>query len=199
MKYIRLEEESLYDGSQIKPMWAFKQFGIKDSSLISWIGSMNIKSNHLIDYEDIGLEIKGDKLIHFVIEHFDSQPADIRLCYHRQRLFVMIIKDLLSEMGIKTQRDGDDIYFKEESDQIQKKFHKLSVSIATCSISSMKIHFALNLISKGTPEDVDVAGVLECSSFNKEDFIDFADKACKNYINEISSIDKDITKTKVFI
>ena len=199
MKYLKLKEESCYDGSQIKPMWAFKQFGIKDSSLISWIGSMDIKSNNLIDYEDIGKEIKGDKLLHFVIEHFDSQPADIRLCYHRQRLFVMIIKDLLYEMGIKTQRDGDDIYFKDEQDQKQKKFSKLSVSIATCSISSMKIHFALNLISEGTPEDVDVMGVLEFTSFNKEDFLDFADKACKNYINEISSIEKDITKTKVFI
>jgi hypothetical protein len=199
MKYIRLEEESLYDGSQIKPMWAFKQFQIKDSSLISWIGPMDIKTDNLIDYEDVGLEIKGDKLLHFVIEHFDSQPADIRLCYHRQRLFVMIIKDLLNEMGIKTQRKGDDIYFKDEQDEKQKKFSKLSVSIATCSISSMKIHFALNLISKGTPNDVDVAGVLECSSFNKEDFLNFADKVCRNYINEILSIERDITKTKVLI
>ena len=199
MKYIRLEEESLYDGSQIKPMWAFKQFRIKDSSFISWIGPMDIKTDNLIDYEDVGLEIKGDKLLHFVIEHFDSQPADIRLCYHRQRLFVMIIKDLLNEMVIKTQRKGDDIYFKDEQDEKQKKFSKLSVSIATCSISSMKIHFALNLISKGTPNDVDVAGVLECSSFNKEDFLNFADKVCRNYINEILSIERDITKTKVLI
>jgi hypothetical protein len=160
---------------------------------------MDIKTDNLIDYEDVGLEIKGDKLLHFVIEHFDSQPADIRLCYHRQRLFVMIIKDLLNEMGIKTQRKGDDIYFKDEQDEKQKKFSKLSVSIATCSISSMKIHFALNLISKGTPNDVDVAGVLECSSFNKEDFLNFADKVCRNYINEILSIERDITKTKVLI
>ncbi len=197
MKYLRLEEEFRYDGSQIKPMWAFKQFGIKDSSLISWIGPMDIKSDNLIDYEDVELEIKGDKLLHFIIEHFDSQPADIKLCYHRQRLFVMIIKDLLNSMGIKTQREGDDIYFKDEHDEKQKKF-KLSVSIATCSISSMKIHFALNLISKGTPDNVDAVGVLECSSFNKMHFLDFADKACKNYINEISSIERDITKTKVF-
>jgi hypothetical protein len=63
----------------------------------------------------------------------------------------------------------------------------------------MKIHFALNLISKGTPNDVDVAGVLECSSFNKEDFLNFADKVCRNYINEILSIERDITKTKVLI
>jgi hypothetical protein len=46
---------------------------------------------------------------------------------------------------------------------------------------------------------VDVAGVLECSSFNKEDFLNFADKVCRNYINEILSIERDITKTKVLI
>ncbi len=198
MKYLRLEEELFYDGSQIKPMWAFKQFGIKDSSLISWIGPMDIKSDNLIDYEDVGLEIKGEKLLHFIIEHFDTQPANLRLCYHRQRLFVTIIKDLLNEMGIKTQREGDDLYYKDEHDENQKKFRKLSVSIATCSISSMKIHFAMNLISEGTPDDVNVAGVLECSSFNTEDFLDFADRACQNYINEITSIEMDIIKTKVF-
>ncbi len=195
MKYLRLEEELFYNGSQIKPMWAFKQFGIRDSSLISWIGPMNIKSDNIIDYEDINLEIKGDKLLHFIIEHFDTQPADVRLCYHRQRLFVMIIKDLLNKMGIKTQREGDDLYFKDEQNE---KHGKLSVSIATCSISSMKIHFAMNLISKGTPDNVDVAGVLECSNFNKEDFLDFADRASQNYINEISDIEMDITKTKTF-
>ena len=198
MKYLRLENELCYDGGQIKPLWAFKQFRIKDSSLISWIGPMNIKSDNLIDYEDVGLEIKGDKLLHFIIEHFDSQPADMRLCYHRQRLFVMIIKDLLDEMGIKTQREGDDVYFKDELDEKQIKFRKLSVSIATCSISSMKIHFALNLISEGTPDDVDVAGLLECSSFSRDDFLDLADMACQDFFDEIASIEMDLTKTKVF-
>lgn len=196
MKYLRLKEKLLYDGSQINPLWAFRNFKIKDSNIISWLGPMDIEPDNLIDYEDIGLAIKGDELLHFMIEHFDSQPANIKLCYHRQRLFVMIIKDLLANIGVKTQREGDDLYFKDDDN---KKLRKLSVSIATCSVSSMKIHFAINLTNEGTPDDVDTASVLECSSFNTEDFLDFADEACQNYINEILSIEKDITKTKVFI
>jgi len=193
MKHLKLQDGIIYDGSQIEPFWAFRQFRIKDSSIVSWLGPMEIKSDNLIDYEDVGLEIKGDEMLHFIIEHFDCQPADIRLCYHRQRLFVLMIKDLLAEIGIKTRREGDDLYFKEGNQG------KLTVSIATCSTSSMKIHFAINLVSEGTPDDVEVTGILECSEgLKKENIQDLADEACQNYIIEISSIEKDITKTKVF-
>jgi hypothetical protein len=199
MKYLKLKESLLYDGSQIEPQWAFKKLGIKDSSIVSWIGPMEIKQDNLIDYEDHGLEIKGDQLLHFIIEHFDCQPVNIRLCYHRQRLLVMMVKDLLGEMGIKTLRSGDDLYYKESDQEERQKQGKLSVSIATCSNSSMKIHFALNLVSEGTPSDVEVAGLFDClEDMGREDVLQLADKVCQNYINEISSIESDITKTKVF-
>jgi len=194
MKHIKLEENINYDGSQIEPMWAFKNFGIKDSSIVSWIGPMGIQPDHLIDFEDQGLEIKGDNLVHFMIEHFDIQPADIRLCYHRQRLFVMIIKDVLHGMGIETIRSGDDLYF-----NTMNKKGKLSVSIATCSISSMKIHFALNLTERGTPDDVDTAGLMETGvNIKIQDVHDFRELACSKYITEVSSIEMDISKTRVF-
>ncbi len=193
MEHLKLQDGILYDGSQIEPFWAFRQFQIKDSSIVSWVGPMEIKSENLIDYEDVGLEIKGDEILHFIIEHFDCQPADIRLCYHRQRLFVMIIQDILAEIGIKTRRSGDDLYSKDGNQG------KLTVSIATCSASSMKIHFAINLVSEGTPDDVEVAGILEClEGLKNENIPDLADEACRNYIMEISSIEKDITKTRVF-
>ena len=155
LKLIKLEPGLMYDGSQIKPMWAFQSLGVKGSSIVSWIGPMNIQPDELIDYEDVGLEIKSDEMLHFIIEHFDAQPADMRLCYHRQRILVMIVQDLLVNVGIKTLRKGDDIYCDEG---------KLSVSIATCSASSMKIHFAMNLTTQGTPEDVETAGLMESST-----------------------------------
>ena len=194
MKHLKLDNGISYDGSQIQPMWAFKQFGIKDSSIVSWIGPMEIRSDELIDYEDVGIEIKGGEMINFIIEHFDVQPADMRLCYHRQRLFVTIVKDILDNHGIKTRRDGDDLYVRKGD-----KDGKLSVSIATCSVSSMKIHFALNLTERGTPNDVETAGLLESgSAIKREDIPDVADEVCSNYIKEISSIESDITKTRVF-
>ena len=149
MKHLKLKNGTSYDGSQIEPYWAFKTFGIKDSSIVSWMGPMNIHPNNLIDFEDIGIEIKGDKMLHFIVEHFDTQPANLNLCYHRQRILVMIVKDLLNDFGMTTSREGDDLFFEKET-----KRGKLSVSIATCSVSSMKIHFALNLTEEGTPDDV---------------------------------------------
>src|SRR5690606_18438397 len=140
----------LYDGSQIEPMWALKNFNIKGSSLISWVGPMNLENHEIIDYEDVGLEIKSDEMLHMMVEHFDCQPADLRLCYHRQRLLVTIVKDFLQEMGLNIQRNGDDLFLGQG---------KLSVSIATCSASSMKIHFGVNLTTEGTPEDVTTAGL----------------------------------------
>lgn len=190
LKLIKLEPGMVYDGSQIKPMWAFQNLGVKGSSIINWIGPMNIKPEELIDYEDVGLEIKSDEMLHFIIEHFDVQPADMRLCYHRQRILIMIVQDLLREIGIKTRREGDDLYC---------NAGKLSVSIATCSASSMKIHFAMNLTTNGTPEDVKTDGLMECSSdLNKEDVSKLAEDILENYVREILDIDEDIAKTRVF-
>ena len=190
MEYKRLKEKIIYDGSPIEPFWAFKELKLKGSSIVSWIGPMNIKPEELIDYEDVGLEIKSDEMVHFIVEHFDVQPADIKTCYHRQRLLVMIVKDTLSELGIKTTRSGDDIYFNSK---------KLSVSIATCSNSSMKIHFGMNVVDKGTPNDIETIGLLECKNdLNIEKIDALIDKICESYINEIESIEEDITKTKVF-
>ena len=190
MKYKKLEDNIQYNGSQIKPFWAFQELKLKGSSIVSWIGPMNIEPEEIVDYEDVEHEIKSDEMIHFIIEHFDIQPANIKTCYHRQRIFVMIVKDLLSELGIKTWRKGDDVYFEGK---------KLSVSIATCSNSSMKIHFGMNVTNKGTPDDIGTIGLLDCSKdldYEKIDF--FIDKICKSYIYEIGSIEEDITKTKVF-
>ncbi|MBM4242165.1 MAG: DUF366 family protein [Euryarchaeota archaeon] len=190
MEHVHLEDHMLYDGRQIEPSWAFRELGIKGSSIVTWIGPMRIEKDKIIDYEDRELDIKADEMIHFIVEHFDCQPADIRMTYHRQRLFVMIVKDVLAELGIKTRRSGDDLYIGEG---------KLSVSIATCSNSSMKIHFGINLISEGTPEYVETVGLYDIKDDFRGDIIErLVSGICENYIREISSIEKDITKTKVF-
>jgi uncharacterized protein len=195
MEYLRLKEQLLYDGSQIKPQWAFREFKIKDSSIITWIGPMDIHQDNIIDCEDQGKEIKGDELLHFIIEHFDSQPADIRLCYHRQRIFIMIAQDMLEHHKLKTLREGDDLYHITSAG----KKAKLSVSIATCSNNSMKIHFAMNITNVGTPSDIKTTGLEECiENLDIDKIFQMADNICKNYVNELKAIERDICKTKVF-
>ncbi|HOK72124.1 MAG TPA: DUF366 family protein [Methanothermobacter sp.] len=185
MIHEHLKDEILYDGTQIKAAWALKKLQIKGSSIITWIGPMNIKN--IIDYEDRGREIKAEKMAHFIVEHFDEQPANLRLSYHRQRILVMILQEELWKQGIPTRREGDDLYIDSG---------KLTVSIATTSLSSMKIHLGINLTSKGTPDDIETIGILDYKDLKEEDIIEIIGKVARKYIQEIESMEEDIAKTR---
>ncbi|MDR3223028.1 MAG: DUF366 family protein [Methanobrevibacter sp.] len=190
-----LDNNFEYDGSQINPNWAFKTFKIKGSSIITWIGSMNIKDENLKDYEDLGLDIKSNNIINCIVEHFDIQPGNLRIAYLRQRLLVMILVEELSKKGINPLREGDDIYIGN---------YKLTVSIATASLSSTKIHLGINLTDDGSPDNIDVIGLYqlkdknEDSYFNQNNIVKFINKFVNSYINELKSIELDISKTSVF-
>ena len=182
-----------YDGSQINPSWAFQEFGIYGSSIVTWIGPVNIAPDNLKDFADVGLEIKSNYMANFICEFFDQQPPNMRVAYLRQRLLVMIFREILTEYGIATKREGDDIFVCNR---------KLSISIASVSLSSSKIHFAFNLEDKGTPDDVETIGLydIEVSSqqiFNEDNLLDLINEIVSRFINELETIENDISKTKV--
>ncbi len=182
-----------YDGSQIDPSWAFREFGIYGSSVITWIGPVNIIPDNLKDFADVGLEIKSDYMVNFICEFFDQQPPNIRIAYLRQRLLVMIFREILFEYGVSTTREGDDIFVDGS---------KLSISIASISLSSSKIHFALNLEDKGTPSDVETIGLYDIrlngqQVFNESNLMELIDKTVSRFIDELETIENDISKTKV--
>lgn len=182
-----------YDGSQINPSWAFQEFSIYGSSIITWIGPVNITPDNLKDFADVGLEIKSNNMVNFICEFFDQQPTNMRIAYLRQRLLVMIFREILTEKGIKTTREGDDIFVDER---------KLSISIASVSLSSAKIHFALNLEDKGTPGDVDTIGLYDIKVngkqvFTEDNLLDLINDTVNRFINELETIENDISKTKV--
>ena len=182
-----------YDGSQINPSWAFQEFGIYGSSIITWIGPVNITPDNLKDFADVGLEIKSNYMVNFICEFFDQQPTNMRVSYLRQRLLVMIFREILTEYGISTKREGDDIF-------VENK--KLSISIASVSLSSAKIHFALNLEDKGTPDDVETIGLFDIKVngervFNNDNLLNLINETVSRFIDELETIENDISKTKV--
>lgn len=184
-----------YDGSQIDPSWAFQEFGIYGSSIVTWIGPVNITPDNLKDFADVGLEIKSNYMVNFICEFFDQQPPNMRIAYLRQRLLVMIFREILTEYGVQTEREGDDIFV---------DGGKLSISIASVSLSSAKIHFALNLEDKGTPDDVKTIGLYDIKVNNQQVFdesnlLDLIDKTADRFINELETIENDISKTKVLL
>ncbi|SEK29116.1 hypothetical protein SAMN05216439_0757 [Methanobrevibacter gottschalkii] len=189
-----IDEIFEYDGSQINPSWAFQEFGVYGSSIITWIGPVNITPDNLKDFADVGLEIKSNYMVNFMCEFFDQQPPNMRIAYLRQRLIVMIFREILTEYGIKTKREGDDIFVDDG---------KLSISIASISLSSAKIHFALNLEDKGTPDDVETIGLFDIKDengtqiFNKDNLSDLINETASRFIDELQTIENDISKTKV--
>ena len=182
-----------YDGSQIDPSWAFQEFGIYGSSIVTWIGPVNITPDNLKDFADVGLEIKSNYMVNFICEFFDQQPPNMRIAYLRQRLLVMIFREILTEYGVQTRREGDDIFV---------DGRKLSISIASISLSSAKIHFALNLEDKGTPDDVDTIGLYDImvndeQVFTEDDLFNLINETVSRFIDELETIENDISKTKV--
>ena len=182
-----------YDGSQINPSWAFQEFGIYGSSIVTWIGPVNITPDNLKDFADVGLEIKSNYMVNFICEFFDQQPTNMRVAYLRQRLLVMIFREILTEYGISTKREGDDIF-------VENK--KLSISIASVSLSSAQIHFALNMEDKGTPDDVETIGLFDIKVngervFNNDNLLNLINETVSRFIDELETIENDISKTKV--
>ena len=81
------------------------------------------------------------RMLHLIAEDFSS---DLEGAVWRQRLLAAIALDLLHvhPRARKVLRKGDDLYDGKA---------KLSVSIATVTPVSTKIHFGINILSKGTP------------------------------------------------
>ena len=190
-----IDEIFEYDGSQIDPSWAFQEFGIYGSSVVTWIGPVNITPDNLKDFADVGLEIRSHNMVNFICEFFDQQPPNMRIAYLRQRLLVMIFREILTEYGVETRREGDDIFV---------DGRKLSISIASVSLSSAKIHFALNIKDEGTPDDVETIGLYDIKVndeqvFNENNLLELINETAERFIDEINTIEKDISKTKVLL
>ncbi len=181
---IILRESIKYDGSQIAPLWAFNK-GVKGDSIVVFHGPMDVTFEHMKDMEDEKSKktIKGDDLIHCIVERFDS-PASMRLAYYMQRLLIICVKDVLEKRGIGTVRDGDDLFI---------DCRKLTVSIASAGVSSEKIHCGINITARGTPEDVRTVGLEE---FGLNDWESIGNEIADHFTQEIEDIEGDIVKTK---
>ncbi len=181
---IILPDPIKYDGSQIAPLWAYGM-GIKGDSIVCFHGPMDVTFENMKDLEDekAGKTIKGDDLLHIIVEKFNS-PASMLLSYYMQRLLIICIKDVLDNHGIKITRNGDDLFI---------DGRKLTVSIASAGVASEKIHCGINITTKGTPRDVKTAALLD---YGIDDWEPLAAEISQTFLREIEDIEGDIAKTK---
>jgi len=182
MKTLFIEKDIKYIGSQLAPHWIYKNFRIQGDVIVAFTGECKVDLTEMVDIEDVINDepIYSKYMLSFISEQFGIGLTEGVL---RQRLLMSVIKELLEERGVFVVRNGDDLI-------IDGK--KLSVSIATKSITSVLIHTGLNILSEDAP--VKAAGLR--SELGIDDIEKFAKEVMNRYAEEIDDIILASTKVR---
>lgn len=182
MKIKFVEEEVKYIGSQLAPHWIYKNYKLQGDAIVAFIGECKVDLTEMVDIEDVinNEPIYSKLMLSFITEQFGVELSE---GVYRQRLLICIIKELLEEKGIFVVRNGDDLII---------DGRKLSVSIATKSITSILIHTGLNIISEGAP----VAASGLTSELGITDIKEFAIEVMQRYSLELEDIRLACTKVR---
>ncbi len=189
MKSLFINEEIKYIGSQLAPHWIYKNFHILGDAIVAFIGEMDVKITEMVDIEDVisNSPIYSKKMVSFIIEQFEISLSE---CVLRQRFLICIIIEELRKIlkdRFEIKRSGDDIFVK-----VDGKFKKLSVSIATKSITSGLIHTGLNIDPTGAP--VDACGLT--TDLGITDIEGFARNVMNRYIEESNEMKDAVCKVR---
>lgn len=185
MKTKFITKKFTYDGSQLRPHFAYENYKLLGNSLVSWIGPCDIPFSNMKDLEDVldKSPIKGGLMLHWIVEMFSE---NLMTAVSLQRLLASIIQQELNESSpklskIKLHRIGDDLYYGDK---------KLSISIASVSAVSCQIHFAVNINNLNTPvKTISLMDLRVNPSL-------FAKKILKLFSDEFESIQQATCKVK---
>lgn len=182
MKTLFIENEIKYIGSQLAPHWIYKNFKIQGDAIVAFVGECEVKLTEMVDIEDVinNEPIYSKYMLSFITEQFNVELVE---GVFRQRLLVTCIKEALESRGFFVRRNGDDLFVNDK---------KLSVSIATKSMTSVLIHTGLNILSDGAPIPVSGLG----SDLGIEDIKEFAQEIMQKYSDEIEDIILASTKVR---
>lgn len=188
------ERRMKYTGKELEPLWAFERYNIQRDSIVAFRGEIEVPLENMKDLKDVKEEgFRGDVLItssdamNFIVEHFDN--PDLKMTYLRQRLLVLVAREVLEEIsGRRILRRGDDLYYREG---------KLSVSIASRGISSGKIHLGINISREGTPPYVKTSSLEDLGiDTGEKRILDIMETIGRRYGEEIDKIERDMRKTR---
>ncbi|MFO1078843.1 MAG: DUF366 family protein [Planctomycetota bacterium] len=143
MNTLWLEDRIAYDGSQLRAHWILQRCGVAGDATVAFRGPCRVAREEIADLADVdGPGIAGDDMLHVVQEVFST--PDLWLAVHRQRLLAAQAGEVVRRLApaAPLRRDGDDLFVGDG---------KLSISIATVSLVSALIHFAVNATPGGAP------------------------------------------------
>ena len=131
-----INTQGKYDGSQIAPGWAHKEFrtGESEDSIVVMRGPMDVSEEEMVDLEDLkaGEEIKGGDLIHFIIEHHDSDNIEIAYLLQKMEAYegiVILATNLLENLDAAFSRR---IHFSELDEHLDELPHDQTI-VAYCT------------------------------------------------------------------
>lgn len=182
MKTLFIDKEIKYIGSQLAPHWIYKNFKIQGDAIVAFCGECDVKLTEMVDIEDVinNEPIYSKYMLSFISEQFNIGLIEGVL---RQRLLMSTIKEALEKRGVVVRRDGDDLFINDK---------KLSVSIATKSMTSVLIHTGVNILAEGAPIPVSALK----TDLNIDDIKEFAIEVMRNYSEEIEDIVLVSTKVR---
>jgi hypothetical protein len=174
MKYHVSADECAYTGEQLRSSFAYTVFDILGDSIVAFCGPCDVKTERVVDIEDLkeGNRIYSESMLHFIIEHYDT---DLEKAVLRQVMFASLVKEMMNHRlkESRVRRMHTDLY---DGDA------KLSVSVATVTPLSSLIHFGINITSKNTP--VKTKGLADYGI----DPLDFAHLVAKEYVAETKKV-----------
>ena len=182
MKTLYIDKDIKYIGSQLASHWIYKNFNIQGDAIVAFCGECEVKLTEMVDIEDVinNEPIYSKYMLSFISEQFGINLVEGVL---RQRLLVTCIKEALERRGVVVVRNGDDLFINNK---------KLSVSIATKSITSVLIHTGLNILSEDAPIPVSALK----SDLGIDDIKEFAIEIMEKYSEEILDIIQASTKVR---
>lgn len=184
MKTMFIDEKIKYTGEQLAPHWIYKNFNIMGNAVVAFTGECEVNLNHMVDIEDVinNEPIYSRNMLSIIEENFNSSLIEM---VYKQRLLVTITKELIEKNypSVKIRRNGDDLYIEDK---------KLSVSIATKSLTSALIHFGLNIDAINAP----VKAADLSKDIGIKDIKQFAENLLKTYKEEVEDINLASSKVR---
>ncbi len=185
MKTQFVKEPLPYFGPELRPHFILSKFKIEGSALIAFRGPCDVKTDHLVDWEDrlANDSIRAKEMVHFLGEFFG---ITLKEGIWIQRLLVSESLAFLLNAGIKAKRDGDDLFVNGK---------KLSVSIVTASPVSVLLHLGINIDSDGAP--VQAIGLKEI--FSAQQIDSFVNHLLSRFQEEFESVERASVKVRPVI
>ncbi len=172
------DRQITYDGRQLAPHWIYREHNLQGDAAVAFIGPCHVDLSEMVDIEDVkkNAPIYSPLMLHVIAEFFEGS---LHQTVYRQRLLIVMAKELLETLTERTvTREGDDLYLPRHDGSLGK----LSVSIATASVTSTLIHTGFNIETEGTP--VATVGLAELV----DNPTHFGEELLRRYAAEIEDI-----------